>query len=201
MTAVWVVLTGIGVVLGLDLFLSVAIIRRLRTVAQRVGLALDVAQGVAQPTTEASLGAGMAVPEFRATDLQGGAVSSDTLPPEAIVVFVSSECDACREHMKVLRKEMGRLRGVRLRPITVVVGDARLGSDLIQAAGELGPVISEPRGDGLALAFQVDMFPTFFVIGEGSEIAARIHTADRLVKRFQTPSVLVGGNGRTAEAP
>ncbi len=173
MSAIWGALGAVSLVLVIDLALSIAIIRRLREVAQSLG----TRGSVSTAAVERGLAPGEPLPAFAAVTTDGEDIlSAHLIRKGALIAFFAAECDACRQHMSELRRVLDQ-SGRQPNTLVVVDGDAHAGFDLISRAEQFGQVVSEPNDGPLSRLFRVGVFPTFFVVGDSEVIGMRTHAA------------------------
>ncbi len=172
MAGLWAAVIVLAIVSLLLLTLDVAIIARLRRIAE--GLSDMASAGMA--TLDQGLKPGEGVPSFSATTVSGTEVSQRTIAGGGVVVFLGAECDACRRH---IRDFIGNTREVRPREkgiLVVVAGDPARGQDLVAAAGTVADVVAEPDGGPLSDLFRVGIFPTLFVIDSSGLVSFVTHS-------------------------
>jgi hypothetical protein len=164
MTVLIALVVILGVLALANLLLTVAVARRLRTHTDTLaGLT-----GAATP--DSGLPPGTAVPRLRAVAHDGAEIGTGEAE---LLAFVAASCAACRTHLPGLLAAAGRS------PVTVVVsGDPAAGTDLVRLAEPVARVLTE-AGDGpWALAFGVQVFPTFLRLRDGVVVARGPTAAD-----------------------
>lgn len=150
----------LAVLCGLNLAMTLAVVRRLRRQAERA-------------TEDAvRLPPGVPVPEFSAVTVAGRVVArSDLTGARAMVAFLAANCPPCHEQVPAFVAYARSVPGGAAQVLAVVVGGtdaetAELARDLEGTA----EVVLEPVAGPLQKAFSVTGFPTFYVLDETGRI-------------------------------
>ncbi|MEV5889568.1 hypothetical protein [Nonomuraea fuscirosea] len=152
----------VALLCGLNLLLTVGVIRRLRR------------QGAAPAMTTESLPPGTRIPEFAATTTSGEPISDELLGAPALIGFFSHGCRPCEDLLPLFAE---RARGTSDAVLAVVV--AAPGEDNAAEIGllaEVARVVTELPQGPLQTAFKVDAFPTVLTIGAGDTVVTSGHT-------------------------
>jgi hypothetical protein len=155
----------VGIVAGLNLILTVGVIRRLREHTETLGQLSG--RGGSQ-----FLEAGTPVPPV------GDVVTVEGAPvqaPTALVAFFSTTCDPCRDKLPLFRDHV-RALAVPASGVLVVVEGAREGADdFIAELRGLAQVVVEPELGPVARTFAVDGFPIFYAVDPDGRIVVGSH--------------------------
>ncbi|MEV0390583.1 redoxin domain-containing protein [Nonomuraea sp. NPDC050643] len=156
----------VGLLSVVNLFLLLAVIRRLREHANAL-------RNVAMPPPFTP--PGTKLPEFTATDTTGTAVTratfsvgtGDSDSDGAIVVgMFSTDCSACDEHLPEFAARVRHLG--RERVMALVVGDGPKRETFTTALAPIATVVVEDRDGPVYAAFRRPPFPGFYLVdGEG----------------------------------
>src|SRR5215472_11461569 len=155
----------VGAVALLNLLLTVAVIRRLRDHESRLAAQTGSAAG---PNL---LPVGRPVPKFDAVDVDGTAVSRESLAAgPALVAFLRTGCQPCERLLPELIAYAAATSAGRGRVFAVVTG--RDAASLVQRLGEVATILSGAEADRVAEAFTVTGFPTLYALQDGAVWAA-----------------------------
>lgn len=172
MVALTAAVVLVGVLVLLDLVLTLGLIRRLRSHA-------DVLAELRSPAATPPLPRiGAAVGSVTGTTSDGEEVSRDTFPEGAVVGFFSTWCAACKEQLPAFLRYAGPLG--RERVLSVVQGDDGL-PDLVETLSSVGRVVVEPDGGPIASAFDVQTYPTLARVDADWKVTASALSVDELV--------------------
>lgn len=158
----------IGVLCLLNLLLTFGVIRRLRdhteTLSNLMQYSVEIGVATDIPVV------GTAVGEFTASTVDGAPVSADSLTGTTAVVFLSSECTACRAQLPSLAAWAGERD--RERVLVVIATAASEGADLVASLTNVARVVRDPADGPVCKAFGVSAFPAACVVADGQVIAA-----------------------------
>lgn len=144
----------LGALVIVDLSLSAAIIRKLRTLES---------QSAGSPP--AGLPPGARPGEFTALSTGGTPVTSDQLRGrETLVGFFSSDCAGCLPKAPLFAQAAGRARGQGIEAVAVITVMERQPDDLLAALGDGVSVVVEQGRGPMGRAFSIGAFPWFFLI-------------------------------------
>lgn len=151
----------IGLVVGLNLLLTTAVIRRLRHHEEQLA---DL------PRRPSFIQLGTILPVFAAKSSTGSWVDRNFFTGPTIVGAFSTSCPACRDQLPAfaaLAKE--RFDG---HAMAIVSGDPKEFADIAAALGSAATLITELADGPVSKAFQVKSVPTFFIVNEHAAIVA-----------------------------
>jgi len=156
----------VGVLVVLDLVLTLGLIRRLRTHADLIGKALD-GPTVADPRSAqadepAQIPVGKVIEDFSARSTDGRDLSRDTFTDGAVVGFFSPSCEACWERLPGFLTYAGSAG--RDRVLAVVQGAEQQAADLVARLQVVAQVVVEPYNGTVASAFDVQALPSMCVV-------------------------------------
>lgn len=162
------ILTAAVVLVGLlcvvDLLLTLAVIRRLRTHTEQLATLRDPA---ADNPFAGMVAAGSPVPAFTGRSVDGVPVDVATAQPE-LIVFFSTSCSACATELPELVALLGSGAHEGRRAVVIVAGQDNAGSvRFVDALRPVATVVREPFGGPILTAFAVDVYPTFYVVADG----------------------------------
>ncbi|MEN3540053.1 redoxin domain-containing protein [Microbispora sp. ZYX-F-249] len=166
-----VVLLG-GLVL-VNLLLTTAIIRKLRTLGKESSLGGEV--------PELGLAVGAEVPPFSAVTVADAKVgSADFAGERTLVGFFSTDCRHClpKAPAFVAAARDAAADGVRTLAVVVVHGEDP--ANLLAALADEVSVVVESEGGAISTAFAIAGFPSFFLVGPDTTVDARGHEPERL---------------------
>lgn len=164
LAAAVVILTVLVVV---DLVLTTAVIRRLRTYEAGGPMA-----GAPPQTIELAVGA--EVPEF-AADADGSRLDRGTLlGRRTLIGFFSTTCRPCTTEASELVRREARLTadGITTVPVLMLNGGADPNGLAAVLAG-VGPVVTEPPGGAVATAFGAKATPSYVLVDPDGRVAAK----------------------------
>jgi peroxiredoxin len=144
-----------------NLFLTITVIRRLRTEPQATTL----------PVPRTSL----PVPDFEAATEDGTAISTDDLVREddVVVGFFSSSCSTCARQLPEFSELVAHLpRG---RAVTVVTGNREEALRLFPAVTAETVLVHEDDYGPIAKAFNIEGYPTYLRIEAGRIVLTANH--------------------------
>lgn len=154
-----VVVVVLGILVGANLLLTGAVVRRLATHERKLaklGPLFVVPSGLA---------AGTELPSFTAETVDGQRVDAGFLGDgPGLIAFFSTTCSACLSHAP----EFATVAAGTSR-FAVVSGEG--GDELLRALGSV-PVVREPAPAGpIVTAFEIDSYPTYFVVEAGRVVS------------------------------
>ncbi|WP_086821704.1 TlpA disulfide reductase family protein [Allokutzneria sp. NRRL B-24872] len=179
MTVVIIAVTVLGVLVLVDLVLTLGVVKRLRTHAALIEQALSARDPL--PPIMAPRGATVA--PFEARTVDGKTFSLNDLADPTLVGFFSADCPACGENLPAF---LDRARALgRDRVLAVTHGTTDEVSDLVAKLSAVASVVTEAPDGPLGRAFAVRgvpalclVEPTGTVVASGSEMAALPTPAD-----------------------
>jgi thiol-disulfide isomerase/thioredoxin len=164
----------LGVLCCLNLAMTLAVVRRLRTQAERAS------------EDAVRLPPGVLAPEFSATTVSGPVVTlSDLTGARSVVAFLAANCPPCHEQVPEFTAYARSVPGGPAQVLAVVVGGTD--AETAQLAGDLegaASVALENVAGPLQKAFSVTGFPTFYVLDDTGRIQVSAPTM-RGVPAFQ----------------
>jgi len=182
--ALWTVVILLSTCMAALMVLNLAVIRRLRSVAESLR---SMREGGTQ-AVNTGLKAHEVIPAFEARTVDGGVVTSTVLSQAGgLLAFFAAECPTCRTHMSALATAAQKQKGASPLTLVVVAGDAMTGADLIGMAKGFAKVAVEPDFGPISSAFQVGVFPTFFRLGKDGAVASKTHVAQEALAAFLAP--------------
>jgi hypothetical protein len=160
LAAAVVVLTVLVVV---DLVLTTAVIRRLRTYESGGG-------SVGAPPETIDLAVGAEVPEFAGDGVDRAALHGR----RTLVGFFSTTCQPCTtEAAELVRREPGlTAAGITAVPVLMMNGGTDPNGLAAVLAGA-GPVVAEPPGGAVATAFGAKATPSYVLVDPDGRVAAK----------------------------
>jgi len=165
----------LGVLCGLNLVMMLAIVRRLRQLAERA------------PEDAVRLPPGVLAPEFSAATVSGSVISLSGLTgARSMVAFLAANCPPCHEQVPSFAAYARSVPGGAAQVLAVVVGGTD--AETAQLAGDLegtASVALESVAGPLQKAFSVTGFPTFYLLDDMGRIQVSAPTM-RGVPAFQT---------------
>ncbi len=154
----------VGVLVVLDLVLTVGVIRRLREHTETLaGLSAHGRDGIAPGTV---------VGEISGESITGTPIDRAFLTAEgnSIIGFFSPGCGPCKA---LLPEYASFVSGAPHRVLTVIVGDRDDAAEYIDALRGTGEIVVEAPPGPIAKAFGVDGYPTLCMVdGDGLVVAA-----------------------------
>ena len=165
------ILSAAIVVVGLlcltDLLLTFGVIRRLREQTER----LANFNGVDAPVSD--LAVGEAVAPFTARSVSGEPLSGPA--GLRMVAFFSAGCSACPERVPAFVDYVRANQIARDSVIAVIISSQPEPVSYQEDVAAVAPVRVEPLDGGLADAFKVRGFPTFFLLDGAGSVSAFSH--------------------------
>ncbi|MER6508661.1 hypothetical protein ABT158_17695 [Nonomuraea sp. NPDC001636] len=166
----------VGVLCLVDLAMTLAVTRRLKEHVKLID-ALDEVVEMGGLFGKGGLAVGDRVGDFDVRTVDGTMVALDRLPDDTVVAFIAAECATCRKKLP----ELVSWASGQDRSRVLVVIDGR-GGGHEQMVGSLSPVaqvVLEDGGGAVSAAFDVNSFPSFFLVGEGA-VTGRVRDVARL---------------------
>lgn len=162
----------LGVVTLLDLFLSLAIIKRLRRPAGHHG---------PQYVVE-TLPAGTPMPRLELDTVDGTTVDFAESGPNrrTLIAFLAAHCGPCHEQLPRLREIVADLNAHGDRAIVVVLTFSGRAPDFSTAFDGLAPVVLQGDEERVSRPFEVSGYPTYVMFESGVRTHAAA-TVDDLV--------------------
>lgn len=165
------------VVVG-NMLLTWGMVRRLKALQEQVA-----ASGV---PLDNGLRAGDEAPDFSAQSLAGDTVTRDEIVrDETVLAFLSPTCSGCETQLPALR-ELARQPGGRPAVVAVVDGVAEESTHLIEGMQGEVPILFAPRQhNDLLERYQVNVYPSFYVMGPEGRITGSHLSAKELLAPAQ----------------
>jgi hypothetical protein len=153
-----VVVVVLGILVGANLLLTGAVVRRLAAHERKLATIGSII------TPPGGLAPGAEVPAFTAETVDGEPVDAGfSGDGPGLIAFFSTTCSACVSHAPEFVSVAAGMPG-----LAVVSGEG--GDELLGALGSV-PVVRERVPDGpLVTAFEVTAYPTFYVV-EGGRVS------------------------------
>ncbi len=180
MTYLTVAVVGVGVLGLVNLWLTVAMARRLREQGER--LARQAPQRMPRPA--AGLPPGTPVPGFSVTTASGAVVSAEDLRGErSLIGFFTPGCAPCHDQVPAFLALARSLPGGPGHVLAVVSDRGRAAAsgpeaDVGRLAGDLAEAAQMVRGPSagvVATALEVTGYPSFIVLGADGRVEAGAH--------------------------
>jgi hypothetical protein len=168
----------VGVLVLLDLLLTLGLIKRVRTHAELLDKLLNAAPASAPALEPGQLPAGAVVREFAATTSEGREIRRDSFDDGAVLAFFSTWCDTCAEQLPGFLTYAAPLG--RDRVLAVVHGDDEQLVDLVASLSKVAQVVVETENGPIARAAGVRAFPTMAVIDKDWRVTASGYEAKSL---------------------
>jgi len=162
----------LGVVTLLDLFLSLAIIKRLRRPAAHHGpkyVVETLPAGTPMPTLNLDAADGSMV-DFAAPSSNG----------RTLLAFLAAHCGPCHEQLPRLRQIVDEMKARGDRAIVVVLTFSGKAPDFVTAFDGLAPVVLQGDEERVSRPFEVSGYPTYVAFDAGRRTIAAA-TVDDLV--------------------
>lgn len=182
-------LIGVGALSLANLWLIVAMARRIRELGQQ--LARRAPQPAPGSRPQAGLKRGTAVPPFTVTTTSGAVVSdADLRGGQSLLGFFMPGCEPCHDQLPGFIAAARELPGGPARVLAVVAARPRQasgaaagaagagGTDADHLVGDLAgvaQVILDPAAKALAAALAVAGYPSFFLIDADGRVEASAH--------------------------
>lgn len=174
--ALFVAVVMLSVLCLLSLLLNFGVIRRLRTLEERIAAqAVDPFDGTASGPL--FLEAGGPVPAVTFTDGAGRAHTTATLAP-TIYGFFGPQCSTCHERLPEFLAYAAAQSGS---VVSVVVRDGGDTEHLVRDLSPVGIVSVEDLGGPLTAAFQVSAFPVFATVDSAGVVQFTGYTLPQTV--------------------
>ncbi|MEV4568580.1 hypothetical protein AB0K12_32835 [Nonomuraea sp. NPDC049419] len=151
----------VGVLSAVNLFLLLAVIRRLRAHA-------NVLKHVTAPPAFTPPG----------TKLAGFTAPVTFTSAATVVGMFSTDCSACDEHLPVFAERVRHLG--RDRVVALVVGGGPKEQTFTAALEDVATVVTEERDGSLYAAFGRPPFPGFYLVDAEGTVTASAHSTDEL---------------------
>ncbi|SMD26905.1 TlpA disulfide reductase family protein [Kibdelosporangium aridum] len=166
MTVVIIAVTVLGVLVLVDLVLTLGVVKRLRTHAALIEQALSTTDPM--PPIMAPRGAKVA--PFEARTVDGKTVSLSDLLDPTLVGFFSTDCPACGENLPAFL-DRARVLG-RDRVLAVAHGATDEVADLVAKLGAVARVVTEAPDGPLGRAFSVRGVPALCLVDPAGTVVA-----------------------------
>lgn len=162
MSVLVVAVVFVGILCGIDLLLTLAVIRRLREHTLRLA---------GEPATRPNLARpGTPLGDFEVTAEDGSTVSREDFTGPAVVGVFSTDCASCHERLPEFTTFVETARPQRA--LALVTGQVSDAAEFVAAMGAAVTVVVEPPGGPFGRALRVSQFPSFYLIGADAVIVA-----------------------------
>ena len=162
-----VVVVVLGIVVGANLLLTGAVVRRLAAHERKLA-ALGPMFGV-----PGGLAAGAELPSFTAETVDGRPVDAGFFGDgSGLIAFFSTTCSACLSHAP----EFAAAVADGTSGFAVVSGEG--GDELLSALGSVPVVRERVPGGPIVAAFEVDTYPTYYAVEGGRVVAPVVSAAE-----------------------
>jgi len=172
----------VGVLVLLDLLLTLGLIKRVRTHAELLDKVVNAAPASAPASAAAvepgQLPLGRTVGEFAATTSEGLEISRESFDDGAVLGFFSTWCDTCAEQLPgflAYAEPLGRER-----VLAVVHGDEDKLVDLVARLSKVAQVVVEPEHGPIAVATGVMGMPTMAVLDKDWQVTSSGYSSESL---------------------
>ncbi|WP_213451854.1 TlpA family protein disulfide reductase [Rhizomonospora bruguierae] len=164
-----VVLVGL---LGLlNLLLVLAVIRRLGEQTKQVNRLLS------GPGLEQLLPVGAPLPAFTGESVDGRLITSAESPPQ-LLALLSTTCEACAAQLPDLRRFVEAETRSPAAAVVVIAGPDNAESQrLVDELRSVATVIREPFDGPIGKVFPAGIYPTFYLVADGTVRAGDISVA------------------------
>jgi thiol-disulfide isomerase/thioredoxin len=177
MTYLAVAVAGAAALTLVNLWLIVAMARRLRNHEEELGR-----RGY-RPQPADGLPPGTKVPEFTVTTVTGTALSAEDLRGErSVIAFFSPACAPCHEQAPAFAAFAKSPPGGVTRTLAVICGGHRAApaavgdtAHLTEQLADATDVVGEPSAGIAAAALAVSRFPSFILLNADGQIEAAAH--------------------------
>ncbi|MGC4937314.1 TlpA family protein disulfide reductase [Kribbella sp. DT2] len=166
----------VGVLVLLDLLLTLGLIKRVRTHAELLDKLVNAAPG--QAMEPGQLPVGSLLGEFTATSSEGLEISRESFDDGVVLGFFSTWCDTCAEQLPgflAYAEPLGRER-----VLAVVHGDDAQLVDLVATLSKVAQVVVEPENGPIARATGVRAFPTMAVVDKAWRVTSSGYSTETL---------------------
>lgn len=177
MTYLAVAVTGLSALCLVNLWLTIALARKLRSQGE------ELARRGSRPRPMVGLPPGTPVPDFTITTVTGATVSAQDLRGErSLVGFFSPGCAPCHDQVPHFTALAATVPGGAGRPLAVISdghaaahgrdGDA---DELARQLADVAHVVREPSAGTVAAALGVSGFPSFILLDAQGRVTAGAH--------------------------
>ncbi|BCJ33459.1 TlpA family protein [Actinocatenispora thailandica] len=162
-----------GALCLLNLVLTTAIVRRLRTLTETIGNTAAPDGGV--------LPAGTGIEPFAATGIDGAEITDVALRgAPGLVGFFSVGCSPCRAQLPLFAEHARRFPGGAARVLAIVNGDPAENAALVDGLRGVASIVVEDGNVGLSRHFRVAAFPVMYALDPELTVTAGGHAVDDL---------------------
>jgi len=168
----------VGVLVLLDLLLTLGLIKRVRTHAELLDKLVNATPASAHAVEPGQLPPGRPVGEFSATTSEGLEISRESFDAGVVLGFFSTWCDTCAEQLPgflAFAEPLGRER-----VLAVVHGDEDQLVDLVATLAKVAQVVVEAENGPVAQAVGVQAFPTMAVVDKDWRVTSSGYSAETL---------------------
>lgn len=154
-----------GALCLVNLLLTFGVIRRLRQQAD--SHSHDHAGSSGDDSAAYQLARGTPAPDFTATATTGATVSlADLTGSRSLIAFLASECEPCQRALPELVDLARSVPGGSAQVLAVVVGNNASVDAFVDALEGVAQVVVEPGIGGISTAFDIQAFPTYYMVDE-----------------------------------
>jgi thiol-disulfide isomerase/thioredoxin len=164
----------LGAITGLNLLLTLGVIRRLRTHTAMLAGGGPAAELDLLPTGERIGG-------FEATAVDGEPAGRDALTGDTLVGFLKPACGPCEERMPEFLRLAEAMPGGRRRVLAVVAGTAEEAAPLLAQLSPVARVVVELVDGPVTRAFGVHGYPTYYVVDGAGTVRSGGYQPDQLL--------------------
>lgn len=158
------ILAAVGVLLLLNLFLTFALARQVRSHGDQLARRVSAAP---------RLTPGTQIPEFSVETVSGDRRSLDDMRGRrSIVAFFAPGCPPCHEQLPEFARLARKVAGGASQVLAVVNGEGDSASEFVRTLAGAASVVCETARGAAITAFSVEGYPSFFVLGEGGVVVA-----------------------------
>lgn len=168
----------VGVLVLLDLLLTLGLIKRVRTHAELLDKLVNATPGSVSGLEPGQLPPGTVVGEFAATTSDGLEITRASFDDGAVLGFFSTWCDTCAEQLPgflTYAEPLGRER-----VLAVVHGDQDKLVELVAKLSKVAQVVIEPEHGPIAEAVGVQAMPTMAVVDKEWRVISSGYKAESL---------------------
>ncbi|NEA31266.1 hypothetical protein [Streptomyces sp. SID13031] len=153
----------VGALCGVDLLLTVALIRRLRQHLEQESETSGPIGGLVAEGTH--------VAQFTAVTADGEAIGADMFR-SGVIAFMSTTCKACTDQLPAFIGYLSDSGPGRDRTLAVVVGsDTPDGDHLVAELAQHAHVVREELDGPIGIGFNARVFPAFYLLDDRLTIA------------------------------
>jgi len=169
---IWTAMGLTALVAATSFGLNVVMARRLRELRERIDY-------LARPDAFDLPEVGETVPQFSATTTTGARLDAKSFAgPDVLMLFLTSDCDSCRELTEELPGRVAAGDFGTTPPIAVVIDAIADADHMVTRLEPVARVVTQNDHFGLAATFGVRGFPSVLIAGDGVIRATGHHLND-----------------------